>query len=72
VIEVGPEAVFDDGLVEVDAGGGDEPEVDALSALGADAAELMILEDREQLGLETEWQLGDFIEKEGAAIGLLY
>ncbi len=58
-------------LGHVAVGGGDDADVD-LDRLGAaDAVDLALLDGAQELGLEMERHLGDFVEQQGAAIGLL-
>jgi len=71
VVEVSAKPLFGDGALEMNSGCCYESEVDALRTFGADPTELMILEDGEELGLETGRKLGDLIEEQGAAVGLL-
>src|SRR5690606_23779687 len=56
---------------EVDVGGGDHPGIGAEHLAAADAEELAVLEDVEQLRLELLRQVADFVEKEGTLGRLL-
>src|SRR5690606_4619072 len=71
VIEVAAEPAFGDGALEVDAGRGDDADIDADGALAAEAADLAVLEGGEQLGLERERQFRDLVEEQRASGGLL-
>ena len=53
--------------VEVDVGGGDEPERGRNRALAADPLDLLLLDGPQQLGLEIERQVADLVEEERAA-----
>src|SRR5258708_29997006 len=56
---------------DVDIGGGDDADVDAASAGGADALELAGFQNAQELGLEFQGHVGDFVEKERAVVGEL-
>ncbi len=56
---------------QVDVGGGDQAEVGAHEARAAEAAELALLQDAQQLGLRVERQVADLVEEERAAVGQL-
>jgi hypothetical protein len=71
VVEVLPEALVGDGGAELLVGGGDDADVDLGGAVLAQAADLALLDDAEQLGLEGDRGLGDLVEEEGPAVGLL-
>ena len=51
-------------------GGGDEPDVDLLDFRRADALNFAVLNDAEELGLHGERSFTDFIEKNGASVGV--
>ena len=61
-------AVFDFRF-QLAVGGADHAHFHFLVFLGADAAELAVLQQLQQLGLQAQVELGDFVEKEGAAMG---
>ena len=71
VVEVLAEAAPLDLVVEVLVRGADEADVDGARARLADPADLLLLEDAEELGLEGERQVADLVEEERAARGLL-
>ncbi len=71
VVEVLAERLLADGLEQVAIGGGDDPDVDLDRRPAADALELALLEDAEQLGLGLQGQLADLVEEERAAVGQL-
>jgi len=52
-------------------GGGDDADVDVDGGVGADADDLALLEDAEELDLGGEGHVADFVEQEGAAVGVL-
>src|SRR5258708_8790313 len=56
---------------DVDIRGGDDADVDAAGAGGADALELAGFENAQELGLEFQGHVGDFVEKERAIVGEL-
>ena len=51
--------------------GGDDADVDADRPLAADAHDFAVLHDAQQAHLRGERQLADFVEEQGAAVGLL-
>ena len=56
-------------LRQVAVGGGDDPEVRAPMGERTDRAEFLFLQDAQQLGLQVERQLADFVEERRAAVG---
>ena len=60
-----------DGLHDVAVGRGDEPDIDPQFLRAADAGERAVFEKAQQLGLQRLAHVGDFIEKNRAAIGFL-
>ena len=56
---------------DVAVGGGDEADVDAQFLRAADAREGAVLQKPQQLGLQRLAHVGDFIEKNRAAVGFL-
>ena len=71
VEEVLAEAVLADGLDDVAVGGGDQADLDAQLLVAAHAGEAAVLEEAEQLGLEGTAHVANFIQEDGAAVGLL-
>ena len=60
-----------DRFVEVAVGGGDDADID-LDRLGAaDAVDLALLDGAQQLGLQADVHLADFVEQQRAAVGFL-
>ena len=55
----------------VDVGGGDDADIDAARAGGADAFEFAGFQDTQKFGLKLERDIGDFVEEERAAVGQL-
>ena len=49
----------------------DEPDVDGAGPVLADPADLLLLEQAEQLGLEGKGQIADLVEKERPLVGVL-
>ena len=71
VVEVLAEAAVRHGPLEVAVGGGDDPHVHLAGPAGADALELAVLEDAEELRLDVEGELADLVEEERAPVGQL-
>ena len=69
VEEVLAEAAGADGVFEVGVGGGDDADVDGQRAGLAERRDFARLEEAEQLRLEVEAELADFVEEEGAVAG---
>ena len=69
VEEVFAEPAVADGVLEVGVGGGDDADVDGEGAGLAERRDFTRLEEAEQLGLEVEAELADFVEEEGAVAG---
>lgn len=70
VIQIFAEAAGGDALRQVGVGGGDHADVDVNGFRGADALELALLEDAQELGLRIQGHVADFIEEERAVVGL--
>src|ERR1035438_6297335 len=68
VIEVGAELPFLHHQREVAVGGGHQAGVGADGAGTAEALEFALLEDAQELGLQLERNLSDFVEEHGAAV----
>src|SRR4029079_14471711 len=65
--EIFAEAAFLDRFLEVYVGGGDQPEI-GLDGLGAaDALAFPLLDGAQELGLQLQRQVANFVEKERAA-----
>ena len=71
VVQVLAEAPLGDGPLEVLVGGGDDADVDLDVAAGAEAGELAVLQDVQELGLQRQGHLADLVEEDGAAVGEL-
>src|SRR5579884_1186057 len=71
VIKVIAECALGDARFEIAVGSGDHPDIDAGRLAGAEAAELVILEHLQKLGLKTEVHVADFVQKNGPAVGEL-
>ena len=56
---------------EVAIGGGDQADIELPGARAADAFELALLQDAQELGLQLRRQFADLVEKDGAAFGHL-
>ena len=70
VEEVGTEQTPLDQSGEAAVGGGDDANVDAVRAVAADPFDRQLLNRAQQLGLGRQGQVGDFVEKERAALGM--
>ena len=71
VIEIRAELSFRDKLFKVPVGRADKAEVDLQRLLAADALELALLQDAQELGLKCGRYLADLVEKNRAAMGQL-
>src|SRR5687767_8708015 len=71
IVEVLAEAALGHRALEVLVGGGDHADVDLDVAAGAQAGELAILQDVQELGLQGQGHLADLVEEDGAAVGEL-
>src|SRR6185369_4300664 len=49
----------------------DDPDIHRLQAVGADSFELLFLQGSQQLGLKSQRNVTDFVEKQRAAVGQL-
>ena len=68
VVEIVAEAAFEHLLAQIAVGGRHQPGIDLDRRVAADRRDLARFERPEQLGLQVERQLADFIEKERAAV----
>ena len=59
------------GLGQVAVGGGQDADVDLHRLGAADPVDLALLDGAQQLGLQAAVHLADFVEQQGAAVGLL-
>ena len=71
VVEVFAEGLVVDGLEQVAVGGGDDPDVDRQRRAAADALDLALLEDAEELGLGLQGEIADLVQEEAPAVGQL-
>src|ERR1700675_1054429 len=69
VEQIGAEGAVGDFFFELAVSGTDHADFDFLVFLGANAAELAVLQKLQEFGLQGHIELGDFIEKQGAAVG---
>ena len=69
VIEVGAKFVLGDRIFEVPVGRRHQPDIDLDGLVAADALELALLQDAQQLGLERRRDLADLVEEQRAAVG---
>ena len=71
VEEIAAEALGGDGRLEIAVGGGEDPDINRNRVPSADALDLAIFQQPEELGLDGERDIADLIEEQGAAVGLL-
>src|SRR5204862_7272097 len=71
VVEVFPESALDQRLLEVLVGRRQDPNVHAQGRFPADARELAVLEDVEELGLQRGMKVADLVEEDGSAVSRL-
>ena len=71
IVEVLSEAAVAHGFDDVDIGGGDDTHVDFLCRRATHRNNLAILKHTQQFDLHSQRQFADFVEEDGAAIGLL-
>src|SRR4029078_7771674 len=64
VKEILPEGAVGEVLFQVTVGGGDDAHVDLLAARRAQRANLALLQDAQQLGLQRGRQLGDLVQED--------
>ena len=68
VVEVLAKATARDELIEIAIRGGDDADIDAAIVIVADPAELLRLQDAQQLGLQRQRQLADLVEEQRAGV----
>src|SRR5690606_31338806 len=71
VVEVQAEMSGVDGLFQIDIGGRYQTDIDLDRFARADPDNFLLLQCTQQLDLQGHRQVADFVEKQGAAIGLL-
>ena len=71
VVEVSAEALLGYGTLEIPIGGRDQPYVDLQGPRSADALELTVLQDAQELGPHSQGEVPDLVEEERAAVGQL-
>lgn len=69
IVQIVPEAARLGLFTETAIGRRDDANIDLSGALFADALQLSLLQDAQQLALQVQWNLGHFIEKQRAAAG---
>jgi len=69
VEQVLAELALGDPVLQICVGCGDDPNVNTQRARFADREDLALLEKSQQLGLDVDWQVADFIEEQRAADG---
>jgi hypothetical protein len=68
MVEVLAKVPVGDGAPKVDAGRGEEHDVDGFCARAAETTDTAVLEDGEQLALERSGQESDLVEEQRAAV----
>ena len=68
-IQIFPKALIGDFGLEIPVGGCENAQIDPSWGVGADGADLTVLEDPQKLGLDTCRNVADFIEQDGATVG---
>ena len=71
VVEVFPELLLPDGRFEVAVGGGHDAHVHGDGLLAAEPLQALLLQHPHQLDLRAKSHVADFIQEDGAAVGLL-
>jgi len=66
-----PELPRPDHLGQIPVGRGQDPDVDVGTLVGPEGAELTVLDDAEKLGLDGHRDLGDLVEEDRPAVGLI-
>ena len=56
---------------EADIGGGDDADVQRDGFAAADAADLAFLQEAQQMALQVDRHVADFVQEQGAAVGIL-
>ena len=56
---------------QITVGGSNNADVNGNGSLSTNAADAVLLQDTQQLGLHGKWQGADFVEKEGSPVGTL-
>src|SRR5260370_5439360 len=69
VKQIGAESAVGNFLFQFSVGGAHHTDFDLLVFLGADAAELAILQKLQKFRLQGHVEFGNFVEKQGAAVG---
>ena len=69
VVEIAAELLLGDHLGEIAVGGGDEADIDGDGPVAAETLDLFLLQGAQELGLQVERNLADFVEKERALVG---
>ena len=71
MVKIGTQAPCAHLFNQVAVGGGNNPHIDLVLAIRAQALHLPVLQHAQQLGLYGERQFADFIQKQRAAVGQL-
>src|SRR5215470_14010195 len=69
VIEIRAKLSITHGLLEIAVCGRDDAHVDLQRVTSSDAFKLTFFQHAQQLGLQIEWELSDFIEKDRSVVG---
>src|SRR5690606_18578040 len=71
VVQVFPEIPAFHGLFQINVGCGEHPHINVDRLYRADPFDLAFLQEAKKIGLQLQWQIADFVQKQGAAVGLL-
>ena len=71
VIQILAKPLVLDHVLELAVGGREQANIDGDLGLGADRADLALLQRAQELGLELDRHLADLVEEQRAAVGLL-
>ena len=63
VLEIAAELALVDHLLELAVGGGDETDIHPNGAVAAEPLEFLLLDGAQQLGLQLQWYLTDFVQE---------
>jgi hypothetical protein len=68
-VQIRSETPMGDQLLEVDGAGGDQPQVDLDEAVRSQRLDLLVLQHAQQLRLQRQRQIADFVQEQRPAVG---
>src|SRR5580700_3179053 len=71
IVQVHPESSFRCHVLKMLIRRRDDPRIDSSGMRASEPFELLLLDRAEELGLQFDWQIADFVEKQRAAVGRL-